>query len=83
MVNEREILNLKKQAGDMRDSVIEAKATMKEVVSNINRYTEELKEKGIKNIDNAEEEINSMKAKMEELYSEAKTKLEKALEKLV
>lgn len=75
MRTEREILALKKEVTDLRDKIIQAKATYNEVVKNIENYENELKELGV-NPNNVDEAIQDMESKIEELYQKAKSKLD-------
>lgn len=75
MKTEREILALKKEATELRDKVIQAKATYEEVVKNINNYENELKELGI-DPEKVDEAIQEMENRIEELYQKARLKLD-------
>ncbi|MGL5713324.1 MAG: hypothetical protein ACRCX2_09925 [Paraclostridium sp.] len=79
MVTEREILELKRNASELRDKVIQAKATMTEVESSINSYEKELKSLGVKDIDNLDNEIAKMKNDIQSVYDEALSKIQKYL----
>lgn len=79
MITERQILELKKLAGDLRDKVIQAKATMVEIEANIKNYESELKSLGVKDIDNLDEEVKAIEEQIQKLYDEAYSKIEKYL----
>ena len=72
-----ELMNLKKQCGELRDKAIQANATMKEVDSNIDMLTNELRELGIKNVDKVDDEIQKLEDKAQKLYDEAYKRVEK------
>lgn len=72
-----ELMNFKKQCGELRDKALQANATMKEVDSNIEILTKELKDLGVKNVDKVDEEIQKLEAKAQSLYEEAYKKVEK------
>ena len=74
-----ELQSLKKKAGTIRDKVIQAEATMKEVDNNIESIKKELSLLGIKDIDKADEEIQGLEDKAESIYDEAYNKIEKWL----
>lgn len=71
------LMELKRQAGEVRDKILQAKATMTEVNNNIVNLREELTELGIKDIDQADSEIKAMEEEVEKLYKEAYEKIEK------
>lgn len=75
MITERELMQLKKEVSEKRDMYIKAKATKDEVENLITSLKEDLKELGVKNIDNVEEELKEIDSKIEELYSKAKEKI--------
>lgn len=68
---------MKKQLGEIRDSVIQANATMAEVNNNIENLRGDLKELGIKDYETVDEEIRQMEEEIEKLYTEAYSKVEK------
>lgn len=74
-----ELMELKRKAGALRDKSIQAKATMEEINKNIDQLKADLKELGIKNVENAQEEINQLEEKADKLYEQAEKKLEKWL----
>ena len=69
MVTEKQILELKNEALQIRDKIIRAKATYDEVVKNIESYKTELKELNV-DIDNIDSDIESMQSKIESVYDE-------------
>lgn len=71
------LMELKKRAGEVRDKTIQAKATMTEVDNNIEAVQKELKELGIKDINNVDEEVEKLETQMEDLYNKACEKLQK------
>lgn len=71
------LMELKKRAGEVRDTVIQAKATMTEVDSNISNVQKELKDLGIKDVSKVSEEIEEMEQKAKELYDKSYEKLQK------
>lgn len=75
----KELMELKKQGGELRDKIIQANATMKEIDSNIDVLTSELNSLGIKKVEKAQSEIEKMENKAQELYDEAYKKIEKWL----
>ncbi|MCX8074142.1 MAG: hypothetical protein N2749_00960 [Clostridia bacterium] len=75
MRTEREILALKKEVTDLRDKIIQAKATYNEVIKNIENYENELRELGI-DPEKTDDAIQEMENKIEELYQNAKSKLD-------
>lgn len=74
-----DLMELKKKASEIRDNVLKANATMKEVNNNIESVISDLKELGIKNTENADDEILKMEAKAQELYEASKKKIDKWL----
>ena len=74
-ITEQQLLNLKRTASEVRDNALQAKATMKEVVSSIENYKNELKQLGINNVDNIDEEIAKAEEEIQKIYSEAAEKL--------
>lgn len=77
MVSEKQILELKRKAGELRDRSIQAKATLVEVENNIKSYELKLKELGIKSIESVNDEIACMEKEIQEIYNEAVEKLSK------
>ena len=73
------LMGFKKEAGELRDKVIQANATMTEIDSNIANLKNELKELGVKDPDKAEEEIEKLETKAQKLYDDAYKKIEKWL----
>lgn len=71
------LMELKRQAGEVRDKILQAKATMTEVNNNIANLKDELSELGIKDINHADSEIRAMEEEIERLYREAYEKIEK------
>lgn len=71
------LMELKRQVGEVRDNVIKANATMKEVTSNIESLEQELKELGINDVSTVEAEIEAMETQVKELYDKALTKIQK------
>lgn len=78
-VSTAKLMELKRQAGTIRDKILQAKATMTEVDNSIVTLKEELTELGIKDIDQADIEIEAMEKEVEKLYEEASAKIEKWL----
>lgn len=78
-VSTAKLMELKRQAGTIRDKILQAKATMTEVDNSIITLKEELTELGIKDIDQADIEIEAMEKEVEKLYEEASAKIEKWL----
>lgn len=76
-ISTAKLMELKRQAGEVRDKVLQAKATMTEVNNNITNLTEELTDLGIKDINQADIEIEAMEKEVEKLYDEAYAKIEK------
>lgn len=76
-ISTAKLMELKRQAGEVRDKVLQAKATMTEVNNNITNLTEELTDLGIKDINQADVEIEAMEKEVEKLYDEAYAKIEK------
>lgn len=74
-ISEQQLLNLKRKASEVRDNAIQAKATMKEVVASIENYKNELRELGVRDLDNVDNEIAELEGKIEEIYKEAMDKL--------
>lgn len=79
MTTTDQLMELKKQVGEIRDKSIQAKATMVEVENNIQRLNKELEELGIKDADKAKDEITKLEEKADKLYEQAKSKIEKWL----
>lgn len=71
------LMELKRQVGEVRDNVIKASATMKEVTSNIESFEQELKELGIKDPSTVDTEIEAMEAQVKELYDKVYSKVQK------
>lgn len=69
MITEREITLAKSQATAIRDKVVSAKSTLESVNKNIQDYHDELVQLGI-DVDNIEQSINDMEAKITEEYNE-------------
>ena len=78
-VSTAKLMELKRQAGTIRDKILQAKATMTEVDNSIVTLKEELTELGIRDIDQADIEIEAMEKEVEKLYEEASAKIEKWL----
>ena len=76
-ISTTKLMELKRQAGAIRDKILQAKATMTEVNNNIANLKEELTDLGIKDIDQADIEIQAMEQEVEKLYNEAYAKIEK------
>ena len=76
-ISTTKLMELKRQAGTIRDKILQAKATMTEVNNNIANLKEELTDLGIKDIDQADAEIQAMEQEVEKLYNEAYAKIEK------
>lgn len=71
------LMELRKQAGEVRDNILQAKATMVEVKNNITNLTSELNDLGIKDIQEVDSEIKNMEDEVQKLYSEASEKIAK------
>ena len=76
-ISTTKLMELKRQAGALRDKILQANATMTEINNNIKVLKDELTELGIKDIDQAEVEIQAMEEEVERLYNEAYAKIEK------
>ena len=76
-ISTTKLMELKRQAGAIRDKILQAKATMTEVNNNMANLKEELTDLGIKDIDQADAEIQAMEQEVEKLYNEAYAKIEK------
>lgn len=74
-ITEQQLLNLKRTASEVRDNALQAKATMKEVVSSIESYKNELKQLGINDVENIDQEIAKAEEEIQKIYSEAAEKL--------
>ena len=74
-ITEQQLLNLKRTASEVRDNALQAKATMKEVVSSIESYKNELKQLGINDVENIDQEIAKAEEEIQKVYSEAAEKL--------
>ena len=82
MKTERQILDLKQSATEVRDKVIQAGATLKEIEANIIGYEKELSDLGVKpNKENqtvaekASEAMSEMEQKIDDLYAKSEEKL--------
>jgi uncharacterized protein Yka (UPF0111/DUF47 family) len=73
---EKQIIELKQQIQGIRDTVIQAKATMNEVIKNIEDCKNELKSLGV-DPDNADEVIKEIEAEIDSLYNSSYQKIEK------
>jgi uncharacterized protein Yka (UPF0111/DUF47 family) len=74
MKSEKEILALKKEVTDVRDKVIESKATYTEVVNNIENHKKELKDLGT-DPEKVDEAISDMEQKIDDFYNKSIEKL--------
>lgn len=74
-ITEQQLLNLKRTASEVRDNALQAKAAMKEVVSSIESYKNELKQLGINDVENIDQEIAKAEEEIQKIYSEAAEKL--------
>lgn len=74
-ITEQQLLNLKRTASEVRDNALQAKATMKEVISSIENYKNELKQLGVSDVDNIDQEIAKAEEEIQKIYSEAAEKL--------
>lgn len=76
-ISTAKLMELKRQAGGLRDKILQANATMTEVNNNIKTLKDELTDLGIKDIEQADTEIQAMEQEVEKLYNEAYAKIEK------
>ena len=76
-ISTAKLMELKRQAGGLRDKILQANATMTEVNNNIKTLKDELTDLGIKDIEQADTEIQAMEQEVEKLYDEAYAKIEK------
>lgn len=76
-ISTAKLMELKRQAGGLRDKILQANATMTEVNNNIKTLKDELTDLGIKDIEQADVEIQAMEEEVEKLYNEAYAKIEK------
>ena len=78
MSNSIDRLNsIRKEASEMRDRGIKARATMEEVQSNISNLEQELRDLGINNTSNATYEIEAMESEADEIYESIVNRMNK------
>jgi len=81
-LTEKDILASKQKALNLRDKIIQARATYDEVLKNIESCKKELLDLGVvvddnNSLDSIDEKILSIEKEIEALYKEAQEKMEK------
>lgn len=71
-VTEREIMNLKDEAQGIRDNIISAKSTYKEVERNITNHETTLKELGVTDVTKVDEFLEALDSEAAKNRDEAK-----------
>lgn len=71
-VTEKEILKLKDEAQEIRDQIISAKSTYKEVEKNISNHEASLKELGVEDTTKVEEILAAMEEEVAQSVQKAK-----------
>ena len=81
MITREEVIKLRDELGDLKDTCIKAKATYAEIVSNIDTLKKEIKDLGF-DPDNVEEEVKNLEKEIQEKYDNARKNMEKIKEEM-